>query len=274
MNFFNYYSPADEGGLIWTPTEATVVELTPVPMPTKVSNAWPKGVVPLNDGGLLLKAGTPLYLKSGVWFPSNSSTSGKRIIVAEDYAYHPSDPIQNCLVSCITKGFVDQAKAEAAYGYSYASADKSGFDTAGIVLAGADFGSGGGVPDFTGNASSYIFLGVNSSKEPAWGNLASVVAMWVDANITLTISEEEDTSDGAQEGDTIWYGDQIPSSDTLAIRAIPLQEDGADAYFYFQVSCVLDEVSQNWVYTFKAPGSTAYFTYDYATYSWAYHSGT
>ena len=264
MNFFNYYSPADEGGLIWTPTEATVVELTPVPMPTKVSNAWPKGVVPLNDGGLLLKAGTPLYVKSGAWVPSNSSTSGKRIIVAKDYAYHPSDPIQNCLVPCITKGFVDQARAEAAYGYSYANADKTGFGSQGIVLAAADFGSGGGLPEYSGYFAN-PFLGIYNGN-PHWYGLEETVPSIVNDRFIGWVA---DTLDEAEQS-YVWSGSDAAGK--YVVAAVFHEHPEKEKMYYLDETDTDPDTDES-TYTFRPLSGSDYFTYTVDD-GWTYHAGT
>lgn len=266
MRFINYYSPADDGGLVWTPTEATVVELVPVPPPAKVGGSWPKGVSQLGDGGLLLKAGTPLYQSSSKWVPSNSSSSGKRIIVAKDYEYLPNQPGQGCLVPCITKGFVDQARAEAAYGYSYADADKSGFDTSGIVLAGADFGSGGGLPEYSAYFS-IPFLSI-SNGNPYWngldGTVPSIVSDYMSSTVILQLSQDETTSE--------WGCPYSPSDNTICLEAVFDANPDNPLRFYLD-SKEIDEGYVSWVFR-RLDGGDSTFTFSESTSEWAYDAGT
>lgn len=263
MRFINYYSPADDGGLVWTPTEATVVELVSVPPPTKVSGSWPKGVSQLSDGGLLLKAGTPLYVKSGAWFPSNGSTSGERIIVAKDYEYLPNQPGQGCRVLCITKGFVDQARAEAAYGYSYANADKSGFDTAGIVLAGADFGAGG-VPEYSGYFAN-PFLGIYNGS-PSWHGLEETVPSIVNDRFIGWVA---DTLDGDEQS-YVWSGSD--GTGRYVIAAVFHEHPEKEKMYYLDEDST-DPDTYVSTYKFRPLSGSDYFTYT-ADDGWTYHSGT
>lgn len=91
------------------------------------------------NGVYKLKAGTPLNSSLVV-----ANTANAKYIVAEDLYMYSNTPNQVRAAKVIESGYVDLAKAQAAWGGTYTDAAKGALATAGITLVGGQLPSGGG----------------------------------------------------------------------------------------------------------------------------------
>lgn len=92
------------------------------------------------NGVYKLKAGTPLNSSLVV-----ANTANAKYIVAEDLYMYSNTPNQVRAAKVIESGYVDLAKAQAAWGGTYTDAAKGALATAGITLVDGQLPSGGSV---------------------------------------------------------------------------------------------------------------------------------
>ena len=140
--------------LAWTPE--VVIE--------KVYMKKPANGVSAISGGYLLRAGTPLNNSKAV-----ANTENAKYLVAEDFIFY-NDPHDNGPVKLITAGYVDLAKAQAAWGREYEDDAIAALATAGIILVdGATLpAGGGGLPDVTSDDNGDVLTVV----EGEWAKAA------------------------------------------------------------------------------------------------------
>ena len=123
--------------IFWDFSNYDKVELLPCPIITT-------GTQDMGNGVYKLAAGTPL--KKSTQAVSNDANAD--CVVAEDYFFISTKADQSKLVPVITKGYVDKALAEAAWGGEFTDAAVSALETAGIFLVDGALETGGGDPGY------------------------------------------------------------------------------------------------------------------------------
>ena len=123
--------------IFWDFSNYDKVELLPCPIITT-------GTQDMGNGVYKLAAGTPL--KKSTQAVSNDANAD--CVVAEDYFFIATKADQSKLVPVITKGYVDKALAEAAWGGAFTDAAVSALETAGVFLVDGALETGGGDPGY------------------------------------------------------------------------------------------------------------------------------
>lgn len=118
--------------IFWDFSNYDKIELLPCPIITT-------GTQDMGNGVYKLAAGTPL--KKSTQAVSNDANAD--CVVAEDYFFISTKADQSKLVPVITKGYVDKARAEAAWGGAFTDAAVSALETAGIFLVDGALEAGG-----------------------------------------------------------------------------------------------------------------------------------